>query len=134
MTVESDLHTALMAQAEVMATALSYEVLWPQAGGDMPAGEHLRVYYLPNDNEAADLNSDTMERKGFLIITLVSPLGGYEAVTKEKAGLIAGYFKRGTRLTKNATPVTIMGHTIKAGRQEADRWETPIWVEYWSMT
>lgn len=131
MTVESDLHAALMAQVE---TITGYTVLWPQKGGDKPAGEYLAVYHLPNDNNPADLSSDALRRQGFLIITLVSPLGEYEVVTKEKAGGIAAYFKRGLRLTKNTTVVTITGHTVKPGRQEGERWETPIWISYWSMT
>jgi len=134
MTVESDLHAALMARSEVMVAALSYPALWPQKGGDMPAGEHVRIYHLPNDNAAADLSSQAMRRQGFLIVTLVSPLGVYEAVTKEKAGAIAAYFTRGLRLTENSTTVTITGHSIRAGRQEGQRWETPIWISYWSMT
>lgn len=132
--IEGDLHAALMAQAEVMVSVLGYPVLWPQMGGDKPAGEHLAVHHLPNDNAAADLSSQTMRRQGFLIITLVSPLGVHEVVTKRKTGAIAAYFARGQRLTNNGTTVTITGHTVKPGRQEGQRWETPIWIGYWSMT
>ena len=134
MTVESDIHTALTAQAEVMIDALGYTALWPQKGGDIPTGEHVRVYHLPNDNQPAGLSDQVYQRQGFLIITLVSDLNQYEATTKEKAGEIAGYFKRGLRLTKNTTGVKITGHTVRPGRQEGERWETPIWISYWSMT
>lgn len=126
---ESNLHTALMARVEAMLAALSYPALWPQKGGDMPAGEHVRIYQLSNDNQAADLSSDVMERQGFLIITLVSPLGVYEAVTKRKAGEIASYFPR-----TGGSSLSITGHTVKPGRQDGQRWETPIWISYWSMT
>lgn len=128
---ESNIHAALMAQVEVMATALGYAVLWPQKGADKPAGEHLAVFHLPNDNAPADLSSNVMRRQGFLIVTLVSDLGQYEVVTKQKAGEIAAYFPRGKM---QGTPVTITGHTVKPGRQESERWETPIWISYWSMT
>lgn len=134
MTVESDLHSALMARAEVMATALSLDVLWPQKGGDVPAGQHVTVSHLPNDNLAADLSSDVMRRQGFLIITLVSNLDVYEATSRETAGLIAAYFPRALRLTVNSTITTITGHSVRVGRQEGQRWETPIWISYWSMT
>jgi len=133
MSVEADIHAALMARAETMVTALSYNALWSQKGGDQPAGEHLRVYHLPNDNAAADLSSQAYERQGFLFVTLVSSLGVYEAVTKEKVGAIAGYFDRGLILTSNGTSVKITGHTIRPGRQEGQRWETPIRIAYWSI-
>jgi len=133
MSVEADIHIALMARAEVMATALSYPVLWPQKGGDIPTGEHIAVFHLPNDNEPAELSSNVMRRQGFLVITLVSPLGVYEAVTKQKAGAIAGYFRRASRLFTNrhdSTIVTITGHSVRPGRQEGQRWETPIYISY----
>ena len=130
MSAEADIHVALMARAEVMATALSYPVLWPQKGGDIPTGEHLKISHLPNDNEPAELSSNVMRRQGFLVITLVSPLGVYEAVTKAKAGLIAAFFYRALRLTVNTTTVTINSHSVRTGRQEGQRWETPIFVSY----
>ena len=130
MNPEADIHVALMARAEVMATALSYPVLWPQKGGDIPTGEHLKISHLPNDNEPAELSSNVMRRQGFLVITLVSPLGIYEAVTKAKAGLIAAFFYRALRLTVNTTTLTINGHSVRTGRQEGQRWETPIFVSY----
>ena len=133
MSAEADIHVALMARAEVMATALSYPVLWPQKGGGNPTGEHLKIAHLPNDNEAADIATNVMLRQGFLVITLVSPLGVYEAVTKQKVGLIAAYFIRALRLTVNTTTVTITGHSVRIGRQEGQRWETPIFVGYRSI-
>jgi len=133
MTAEADIHVALMARAEVMATALSYPVLWPQKGGDIPTGEHIKIAHLPNDNEPADIATNVMFRQGFLVITLVSPLGVYEAVTKSKAGLIAAFFYRAMRLTVNTTTVTITGHSVRTGRQEGQRWETPIFVGYRSI-
>ena len=133
MNPEADIHVALMARAEVMATALSYPVLWPQRGGDIPAGEHIKIAHLPNDNDPARLSSNVMRRQGFLVITLVSPLGVYEAVTKAKAGLIAAFFYRALRLTVNTTSVIITGHSVRAGRQEGQRWETPIFVSYRSI-
>ena len=133
MSAEADIHVALMARAEAMATALSYPVLWPQKGGDIPTGEHLKIAHLPNDNEPADIATNVMFRQGFLVITLVSPLGVYEAVTKSKAGLIAAFFYRAMRLTVNTTTVTITGHSVRTGRQEGQRWETPIFVGYRSI-
>ena len=130
MSAEADIHVALMARAEVMATALSYSVLWPQKGGDIPTGEHIKIAHLPNDNEPAELSSNVMRRQGFLVITLVSPLGVYEAVTKAKAGLIVGYFPRKDLPAVNTTTVTINGHSVRTGRQEGQRWETPIFVGY----
>ncbi|KIC12860.1 hypothetical protein RA19_00175 [Leisingera sp. ANG-M1] len=130
---ESDIHAALMARAQVVEAALPYPFLWPQNGGDLPEAEHIRVSYVPNDNVPLDLCSDVMDRKGFLYLTLVSHLGQYEVVTRRKAGEIAAYFRRGQRLQQNSTKVTITGHTVRPGRQEGGRWETPIRISYWSM-
>ncbi len=127
---ESDVHAALMARVQEIT---GFTMLWPQMGGEQPAGEHVRVSHVPNDNAPADLSSDVMERQGFLYLTLVSDLGQYEVVTKRKAGEIAAYFKRGQRLTINSTTVKITGHTVRPGRQEGGRWETPIRISYWSM-
>lgn len=129
MAADADIHAALMAQAE---TITGYSILWPQVGGDVPEGEHITVQVLPNDNEPVGTADDVYFRQGFLIITLVSPLGVHEVVTKRKAGELAAYFKRGCRLESNGTKVTIRGHTVKPGRQVETRWETPIWIEYWS--
>lgn len=133
MTVETDIHAALMARVETMIAALEYPVLWPQKGGDQPAGEHVRISHVPNDNADADLSSQAYERQGFLFVTLVSPLGVYQAVTEAKAGAIASYFPRGLILTRNGTDVKIMGRTIRPGREEGQRWETPIRIAYWSI-
>lgn len=125
--VEADIHSALMAKAESIT---GYDVLWPQKGGDKPAGEYLSVYHLPNDNTPAGIDGNVYERKGFLIITLVSPLGQYEAKTKKVVGDIAAIFGRGRLPALNATVVTIDSISIKPGRQENNRWETPIWFSY----
>jgi hypothetical protein len=132
--VESDISQALSAQVEVMATALSYTVTWPRKGGDKPAGEHVAVQFLRNDNVPAGLSDQVYSRQGFLILTLVSPLDAYDIVAREKAGDIAAYFLRGKQLTANATKVTIVGHTVRDGREEGQRWETPIYISYRSMT
>ena len=134
MTAQSDVHSALMARAEVMVTGLSLAALWPRKGGDVPTGEHVRIYHLPNDDRAARLAGDVMQRQGYLIITLVSSLDGYQVVTEEKAGLIVGYFNRSLKLTANSTITTITSHTVRSGRQEGQRWETPIWIEYRSLS
>jgi len=132
--VESDIHQALTAQAEVMIAALGYPALWSQKGGDKPVGEHVTIMQLPNDNVPMGLSDQVYDRKGFFIITLVSPLDVYEIVTKNKAGEIVTYFKRGLRVTANDTTVTISSHSVRQGREEGQRWETPIWISYESMT
>lgn len=132
--VESDITQALNAQAEVMIAALGYPALWARNGGDKPAGEHVTIQQLPNDNRPAGLSDQVYFRQGFFIITLVSPLDDYEVVARRKAGDIAAYFLRGKRLTANATTVTIDSHSIRGGRQEGQRWETPIWISYRSIT
>jgi hypothetical protein len=132
--VDSDMIQALNARAEVMLAALGYPAIWPRKGGDRPAGEHVTIQFLPNDNLPVGLSDQVYTRQGFYIITLVSPLDAYEVVTIEKSGDIAAYFTRGLQLTANATRVTIFSHTVRAGREEGQRWETPIYIEYRSIT
>ena len=132
--VESDLTQALNAQAEVMVAALGYPALWAGKGGDKPSDEHVTIQTLAGDNVPAGLSDQVYTRQGFLIVTLVSPLGVFDIVSREKAGDIAAYFLRGQRLTANATTVTIASHSIKAGRVIGQRWETAIWISYRSMT
>ena len=129
MTVESDIHAALMTAAE---TALSgFTVLWSRNGGDMPEGEFAAVTHLPNDNERVALRGRFgLRRQGFLQINLVMPLGGYEIVAKEKAGLILESFPLDARLTVNATVVTIYSHSLRQGLEVEGRWQQPILIEY----
>ncbi|MGB1388670.1 MAG: phage tail terminator-like protein [Paracoccaceae bacterium] len=128
MSVDGDLHAALMARVE---TITGYPVLYPQKGGDQPAGEYIAVAHLPNDNNPAELAGDVKLRQGFLVITLVSPLGVHEVVTRSKAGALAAYFPRADRLISGDVCVEITGYTVKPGRQEGQRWETPVWISYW---
>ena len=80
------------------------------------------------------LSDQVYTRQGFFIVTLVLPLNAYDIVARKKAGAIAAYFKRAQILTANATKVTIVGATIRDGREEAQRWETPIYISYRSIT
>ncbi|MAM60862.1 phage tail terminator-like protein [Maritimibacter sp. UBA3975] len=132
MSIEGSLYAALAAQVE---TITGYTVIWPRKGGDQPAGDHLRISFVPNDNQLADLASQAMERQGFLYVTLVEDGGEYEVVSREKAGDIAEtYFKTGARLTFTGGNLKITGHTVRPGRMEGGRWETPIRISYWSMS
>ncbi|WP_420013924.1 phage tail terminator-like protein [Tateyamaria sp.] len=125
---EDKLHAALMARAE---TITGYPVLWPQKGGNVPSAEHITVQHLPNDNDRRFLGGfDPLISKGFLIITLVSPLNTYEAVTKRKADEIAAAFPINDDLTHGGVTATVLNVSVRAGREEGQRWETPIWIEY----
>jgi hypothetical protein len=132
--VDSDITQALNARAEVMIAALGYTAIWPRKGGDKPAGEHVTIQHLRNDDVPLGLSDQVYTRQGFLIVTLVSSLDVYDIVTRKQAGAITEYFKRAQILTANATKVTIVGATIRSGRQEGQRWETPIYISYRSIT
>ena len=131
--VDSNITQALNARAETMISALGYTAIWAGKGGEPPVVEHVRIEQLPNENIPAGLSDQVYFRQGFLIITLVSPLGLYEIVTKKRAGAIAAYFKRAQSFTVNDTLVSIFGYNIRKGRQEGQRWETPIWINYRSI-
>ena len=130
MTIQADIHVALMARAEVMVADLSITAIWPRFGGDIPAGEYVKIAHLPNENRPLGFSDNIMLRQGFLVVTLVSSLGEYQSVTEERAGEIAAYFIRGWKLTANTTVVTIVAHDVKQGSAQAERWETPIFISY----
>jgi hypothetical protein len=132
--VDSEITQALNARAEVMIAALGYTAIWPRKGGDKPAGEHVTIQHLRNDDVPLGLSDQVYTRQGFLIVTLVSPLDVYDIVTRKQAGAIGAYFLRAQRFTANGTEVTIVGTTIRSGRQEGQRWETPIYISYRSIT
>jgi hypothetical protein len=132
--VDSDITQALNTQAEVMVAALGYPAIWPRKGGDVPAGEHVTIQQLRNDDVPLGLSDQVYTRQGFFIVTLVSPLNAYDIVARKKAGAIAAYFLRSQQLTANGTKVTIVGSTIRNGREETQRWETPIYISYRSIT
>jgi hypothetical protein len=132
--VDSDITQALNTQSEVMIAALGYTAIWPRKGGDKPAGEHVTIQYLRNDDVPLGLSDQVYTRQGFFIVTLVSPLDVYDVVARKQAGAIGAYFKRAQILTANATKVTIVGTTIRDGRPEGQRWETPIYISYRSIT
>jgi len=133
MSVEGDIHAALIAHA---STIIGYTMVWPKKNAAQPDSEHIRVSHLPNEHRGADLSGQTMERKGFLYVTLVSAAGDdeEEVVTRRKAGEIASFFPRAGVLTHGEIKVKITGHSIGPGRREGGRWETPIRISYWSMS
>lgn len=132
MSVEGSIHAALMGRVETIS---GYTLAYQRKGDAQPSGDHIRVAHVPNDNIGADLSSQVFERQGFLYLTLVLDTGEYDVVAREAAGEIAEtYFPRGARLTHDGTTVKITGHTVRPGREEGGRWETPIRISYWSMS
>lgn len=132
--IDSNITQALNVQAEVIIAELGYTAIWPRKGGNKPAGEHLTIQHLRNDDVPLGLSDQVYTRQGFLIVTLVAPLDVYDIVTRKQAGAISDYFKRAQILEANGTKVTIVGTTIRSGREEEQRWETPIYIEYRSLS
>jgi hypothetical protein len=132
--IDSNITQALNVQAEVMIAGLGYTAIWPRKGGKTPAGEHLTIQHLRNDNVPLGLSDQVYTRQGFLIVNLVSTLDGYDIVTRKQAGAISDYFTRAQILEANGTKVTIVGTNIRSGREQEQRWETPIYIEYRSLS
>lgn len=131
MSIEGDIHAALMAHAE---TITGYTMVWPRIATEQPAGEHLRVSHVPNEPTTLDLSGKGLDLMGFLYLTLVSDLLGHEAESMAKAGLIGAHFQIGQRLTSGEATLTITGRAIRPGRQENGRWETPVRISYRAIT
>jgi len=83
--IDSNITQALNVQAEVMIAGLGYTAIWPRKGGDKPAGEHLTIQHLRNDDVPLGLSDQVYTRQGFLIVNLVSTLDGYDIVTRKQA-------------------------------------------------
>lgn len=131
MSTDGNVYGALMAQVK---TITGYSLLTSRKGGPVPSDDHIRVAVLPNDNLPADLSSQAQIRRGVLILTLVQNVGAFDIVSVEAAGTLAEtYFPRGKKLIFNGATVVITGYTIRQGRVDNGRWETPIWIQYWSL-
>lgn len=127
-TTEQDIHAALMARVE---TITDTPILWPRKGDDQPAGEHIRAYHMKNDNQRMFFDgSDPMGRMGFIVLTLVSPLGQYQVLSEAKAQAIADVFPPDHVFSRGTFRAIVYKTDIKDGRQEGQRWETPIWIDY----
>ena len=125
MSKEGDLHSGLMARVESL---VGVTLIWPQKGGEQPAGEFIKVDHLPNDNSRVFIgHSDPLDVRGFVVLTLVGELGVFEAVTKERAGAIADHFPIGFEFIDG---VCVHAVSVRAGSQGRDRWETRIWIDY----
>lgn len=129
MSIQGNVVSALMARVNSLS---GFAVVYPRKGAAQPSGEHVRASVVPNDNIPADLASNVMYRRGFVVLTLVSALGEYQVVSENRAGTIADHFPRGLRLTSGDATVKIVGHSVRQAREEGGRWETPVWIEYQS--
>lgn len=128
MSKEGDIHAALMAQVEALT---GYDILWPQKGGDVPPGEYLSVFHMPNDTQRMGLaHDDPRAWGGLLVIHLVSNTGTYEAESRNKAGAIADQFPLGLALDFGEVSAEVFNTYVRPGREVNARWETPIYIEY----
>ncbi len=129
MSVRGDMVAALMAHVESLS---GFGLVWAKKGEGQPDGEHVRISLVPNDDIAADIDTQVKRRRGFIVLTLVAALtdDDYQVVIENKAGTIEEHFPRGLRLTSNGTTAKIVNSTTRTGRRESGRWETPVWIEY----
>jgi len=134
MTKEADIHIALMDRVQTMAADLVIPVIWPRKDTSDLAVEHVRAMHLPADNFPIDLSSDAYERQGILQLMHVTDLNGYEVVSRNRCGEIAAFFPRGLELTSNSVTLKIRATSILQGIQVDAAWETPIRVQYWSIS
>ncbi|GAA6162572.1 hypothetical protein NBRC116590_02760 [Pelagimonas sp. KU-00592-HH] len=127
MSVDGDLHAALMARVETLS---GFTLVYPSLEQNEPEGEYVRVSHLPNDNQRVGLkDTDPLRRRGFIVLTLCSPLGEHEAVYRDRAGNIAAHFT-GQVFDYVEDTVSVHSVTVKPGRRERNHWETPVWVDY----
>ena len=131
MSIDGEIHTALMSMIEEMPTYGSYSFIWPGKVEDEPSGEYVRVNHLPNANRRLGLShSAPKKRQGFLVLVLCSKLGEHEAVYRSRAGSIVEQIPEGTKKTISSGNIEIVSYTIKPGRREGSHWETAIWLGY----
>lgn len=129
---ETEVHAALMARIEALATSLPIEypgrAFTPPAGGDW-----LRVTHMPNTPDRPGLSaSASLRRMGFLQIDLFAQLDRHEIEYIEAARPIADHFNRDRRLTNGNSRVVIVNSYVGRGRKDdrASLWMVPVVVEY----
>jgi len=127
-------------KARITSLPLTIAKAWPGETFTVPTGGGKPLPYLRVGRvSAAPLRQmiapgKVHQRTGFLIITLVYPLGQNISVYDEIAGTIAEYFKDGTELNYGGVCATVTAYPhVSDGYLEGAYWEIPVripWVCY----
>ncbi|MEI4473572.1 phage tail terminator-like protein [Frigidibacter sp. MR17.24] len=127
-TVEGNIHAALMAR---VATLPGFALFWPEQGQTRPTTEHVEVRHLPNRPARQGLSGGTvLERRGFILLALVSELGAFDAVYRERAGQIAEHFPRDFWMTSEGVRMRVHAVEVSRGFEDSGMWRTPVSVDY----
>jgi hypothetical protein len=111
MTVEEEIEALLFGRVRSL-TAFSAEAKsWPNVKFDPPAGAHLEVEHLPNENQRIFLDgADPHFRQGILQLTVVAPLNRGPSPVAALAGAVAAHFP---------ADLPLFGETVKIKVQSA---------------
>jgi hypothetical protein len=110
----------------------SVPVVYPKQ--DAPAGQHIRVAFMPNRVQRPGVGSDsTHVRPGILQLSLMTPVADQDAseVDLELAGQIAQHFPADLTLSFAGTQVRVTrAPDVAAAFRDDAWWMTPVSVRW----
>lgn len=143
-TIEAKIERALMNRVTSLVLNPVLPISWPNfdfpgknpdgTAKPMPAS-YIRVQHFPNRNTRLTLGSnDPVWRRGFLQLTVVTPLNKGAEPAKEIAGKIAEYFPADLPLDYGGVRVRVVTAPDVAPEIETDiSWDVPVSVYYESF-
>lgn len=133
--IETLIWLALKSRIQSLPTA--YAKAWPGMPFDMPSSGGKLLPFL----RIGRVNSTPVgpfieygkphQRNGFLMVTLVYPLGQDVSVYDQQAALIASHFADGTQMRADKICVTVTGYPqVQEGYEDIAYWNTPVRIPW----
>lgn len=131
MSVEANIHGALMARVNSLALTPTLEIVWPASQVLPPETEYLRVTHLPAAPIRRALSAASpMDRTGILQLDLFSPAGKFERDYIDRAGQIAAHFPPDQMMSQGGVFLMVVKTDVLPSRADGNHWHVPIRVNY----
>jgi hypothetical protein len=110
---------------------LPMPIAWPASPYSPDGTEYLSVGEANADPLRILIGSGAHDRRGSIIIGLVSPLGQLSEVYREKAAQIAAHFPEDLHLAHGDVTVRIPSRpTVQAGYRDEPYWRVPVVIPW----
>jgi hypothetical protein len=131
---ETSIWLAIKARIEALPV-LPMPIAWPASTFSPDGAEYLSVGEVTVDPVRLLIGSGAHDRRGSIIVGLVSPLGQASEVYREKAAQIAAHFPEDLRLTHGGVTVRIPSRpTVQAGYRDEPYWRVPVVIPWRSFS